>query len=150
MRYRMNNSDEAEDVVSEAFMLAARSFDKFDPSRAKFATWVTTIALNCMNSYYRKAHPTIPIEEITEDSVSSSDEWQDGYSDRDLAQHLLGELDDTERELVLLKYQEGLRNVDIADRLGMNASTVSTKLAHALAKMRPLAEKGLNRKPHQA
>ena len=49
---------------------------------------------------------------------------------------LLGVLSPEERELVLLKYQEGLRNVDIAERLEMNASTVSTKLAHALTKMR--------------
>ena len=136
VRYRMADSDDAEDVVSEAFMLAARSFDRFDPTRAKFSTWVTTIAVNCMNSYYRKKRPAVAIDEVPEAAFEDHDEWHDDLSDRELVRELLGVLSPEERELVLLKYQEGLRNVDIAERLEMNASTVSTKLAHALTKMR--------------
>ena len=48
--------------------------------------------------------------------------------------------DATARDLVLMKYLLGCRNVDIASELGMNASTVATKLAGALAKMRTVAE----------
>jgi RNA polymerase sigma factor (sigma-70 family) len=54
---------------------------------------------------------------------------------------LLGTLDAHERELVLLKYREGMRNVDIAKKLQMNPSTVSTTLARALSKMRSVAER---------
>ena len=60
--------------------------------------------------------------------------------DCDLVDRLLGVLDETERDLVLMKYFLGYRNVDIAAELGMNASTVATKLANALAKMRSFAE----------
>ena len=48
-------------------------------------------------------------------------------------------LDDDERELVVLKFREDMRNVDIAQQLGMNASTVSTLLSRAVAKMRAAA-----------
>ena len=39
-----------------------------------------------------------------------------------------------------MKYREGYRNVEIAEKLGMNASTVSTKLFNAIAKMRSVIE----------
>lgn len=61
-------------------------------------------------------------------------------ADRDYCDRLLGCLDATERELIALKYMQGFRNVDIAEALDMNASTVSTMLARSLAKMRTVAE----------
>ena len=59
-----------------------------------------------------------------------------------LIQQLLESLDDVERELVVCKYHDGMRNVDIARELHMNASTVSTKLANAISKMRAVMQKG--------
>ena len=137
VRYRMA-SDEAEDIVSEAFMLAARSFRSFDPSRAKFSTWVIKIAINCMNTYYRRERPTVDVDEIAPILVSEGSE-EDVIDDRELVDRLLGVLDDDERELVVLKCREDMRNVDIAQQLGMNASTVSTLLSRAVAKMRAAA-----------
>ena len=140
VRYRMNGADATEDVVAEAFMLAAKSFDRFDPRRSKFSTWVTSIAINCMKSYYRKARPTASIDDVSE-STMAVEGCQDEVDDCAFVDQLLGVLDDTEREIVVMKYREGLRNVDIAHALNMNASTVSTKVASALAKMRVVAQK---------
>ena len=133
--YRMANQQAAEDVVAEAYLLAARSFSKFDPARAKFSTWVTTIAINCMNSYYRKQRATVDLEQVPESAVATFGGQKD-VEDRAVVHQLLACLDETEREIIALKYGEGYRNVEIAERLGMNASTVSTKVANALAKMR--------------
>ncbi|MBE6478914.1 MAG: sigma-70 family RNA polymerase sigma factor [Olsenella sp.] len=134
VRYRMA-SDEAEDVVAEAYLLAARSFHKFDPTRAKFSTWVVRIAINCMADYYRKAKVSVDLEDVPE-AILSVQGGYEGVEDRDLVDQLLGVLGEHEREIVLMKYREGKRNVDIAQELGMNASTVSTELARALEKMR--------------
>ena len=128
-------------MVSEAFLKAARAFDRYDASRAKFSTWVIRIAINCMSDYYRRERPTSALDSIPESIIAVPAE-QDAVADRDLAFRLLATLNASERELVLLKYQEGKRNVDIARELNMNASTVSTKLSVALAKMRSAAAKG--------
>ena len=139
VRYRMANDSEAEGIVSEAYLLAARSFERFDPSRAKFSTWVITIAINCMRGYWRKQRPTVDLEEVPQVVFSVvGDESQ--VDDRDEVDMLLGVLDEEERELVLMKYRDGKRNVDIADELGMNQSTVSTKLFKAIGKMRAVRE----------
>ena len=138
VRYRVVDADVAEDVVSEAFLLAARSFGKFDPTRAKFSTWVTKIAINCMNDYWRKQHVTASIDDVA-DAYVSLPSYEDAVGDKALALQLLGALSAEEREIVVLKYREGYRNVEIASMLGMNASTVSTKVAHALKVMRAAA-----------
>lgn len=139
---RMASREAAEDVVSEAYLHAARAYGRYDPARARFSTWVITIACNCMRDWWA-AHPTTaPLEEIAEGAYAEDGEHDAGLADRDLVERLLRVLDDEERELVHLKYYEGRRNVEIAERLGMNASTISTKLARAMAKMRAAAPQG--------
>ena len=137
---RMADDHAAEDVVAEAFCKAARAFGRFDPVRAKFSTWVVAIARNCMVSYYRKERPTVALGDVPESAFAELGE-QDSIDDRDLALRLLSVLSPDERELVLLKYQEGMRNVQIAAELGMNPSTVATNISRALAKMRLCAER---------
>ena len=140
VRLRVQDEATAEDIVSEAFLKAARSFSSFDPARAKFTTWVIKIATNCMNDYWRQARPTTDIEDVPESFLSITDDT-DQIANRAVIKSLLSVLDETEKQLVLMKYLLGYRNVDIAQELNMNASTISTKLAHALEKMREKAEK---------
>ncbi|MBQ9000408.1 MAG: sigma-70 family RNA polymerase sigma factor [Eggerthellaceae bacterium] len=135
VRCRMGDDAAAEDVVAEAYLKAARSFGKFDPARARFSTWVISIASNCMRDHWRRNRPTSCIDDVPENRLACPNGTGE-VADRDLADRLLGVLDPAERELVVMKYREGYRNVDIAADLGMNASTVATKLANALAKMR--------------
>lgn len=142
VRARMSNDADTEDIVAEAYLKAARSFSSFDPSRARFGTWVIAIARNCIASHFRKAKPTVALEDAPQESYAS-DGGQGAVEDLMLATNLLSCLDDDERMLVLMKYREDMRNVDIARELGMNASTVSTMLFRALSKMRKMVERGM-------
>ena len=140
VRARMKSDADAEDIVAEAFLKAARSFSAFDPARAKFSTWMVTIARNCMISHFRKERTTSALDDVPE-SVVAVEGGQSAVDDRELALQLLGVLDDDERALVLLKYREDMRNVDIAREMNMNPSTVSTVLARAIGKMRACVER---------
>ena len=140
--YRMAGSSAAEDVVAEAFLKAARAFDRFDPSRAKFSTWVIAIARNCVVSYWRKERPADRIDDIAEGAFAVEDDHSGLEGDVAEARRLLATLEDTERELVYMKYCQGMRNVEIARELDMNESTVATRLQRALAKMRTVAKEG--------
>ena len=143
VRSRMHDITATEDVVSDAFCKAARAFDSFDPARAKFSTWVVTIARNCMISYYRKERMTVALENLPEQATAEPTEIG-AVEDADLAMRLLSVLDEEECEIVLLKYREDMRNVQIAEELGMKPSTVATKLSRALAKMRACVNKDEN------
>ncbi|MBQ9005441.1 MAG: sigma-70 family RNA polymerase sigma factor, partial [Atopobiaceae bacterium] len=120
----------------EAFLRAARFYERFDPARAKFSTWVISIARNCISDYFDREVATAPIDEVPEGVFAQEDTQADRFDDINMLQKLLATLDDEEKELIYLKYYEGKRNVEIAEALGMNASTISTKLARAIAKMR--------------
>ena len=138
VRRAMGDND-AEDIVAEAYLHAARSFASFDPERAKFSTWVVKIASNCMASHYRREHQTVALEDVPESIIAIPGE-QEKVGDVELAERLLALLDDREREITLMRYQQGLRNVDIAEVLDMNPSTVATILQRALLKMRASAD----------
>ena len=135
VRYRMAEEGAVEDGVAEAYLKAARAFGRFDPERSKFSTWVITIAVNCMKSYYRTVQPTSSIEDVSE-ARFAVEGGQEPALDRDLVRRLMHELTEIERILIIKKYTEGKRNVEIAQELDMNPSTVSTKLAVALSRMR--------------
>lgn len=140
VRARMAGDSDAEDVVAEAFLKAARSFGSFDPMRAKFGTWVTAIARNCMASHFAAKRPMTALDDAP-DSAFAVEGGQRNSDDLMTIKQLLAYLDDDEREMIALKYRDGLRNVDIAAQLQMNPSTVSTKLARALEKMRQVVER---------
>ena len=138
VRYRMGGDEAAKDVVSEAFLKAARAFDKFDPARSKFSTWVISIASNCMRDHWRRSRLSVGLDEVP-DGLFAQPDTVDDLADRDMVDRLMSVLTEEERDLVLMKYREGYRNVDIAAELGMNPSTVSTRLFNALEKMRGVA-----------
>ena len=137
--------DEAEEVVSEAFFKAARAFGRFDDSKASFSTWVCTIARNVAfgRMRKRKRRDTWTESELDTDLAALPAEQEEfdieGEDETQQAQRLLAALSDEERELVYLKFYEDMSNKQIAEALGMNASTVGTKLSRAVAKMRKTA-----------
>ena len=139
--YRLLDRDLAEDIVSETFLKAARSFDSYDPERTKFTTWVFAIMRNCIIDYWRRNRPVYDIDDAPETVFATTDSYEGLDDTPKIAAKLLTVLDDEERELVFLKYHEEKKNTEIADELGMNPSTVATKLSRALAKMRAEAEK---------
>lgn len=134
------NQSAAEDITSEAFLKAARSFSRFDSTRAKFSTWVVAIARNCVADHFRTSHANAPLEELPENTYSTEDDSLERIQERETASRLLEALTPEERELVFLKYYEDKRNKDIAEELGLNPSTVATRLQRALLKMRTYAE----------
>lgn len=138
--FRMAGDAAVEDVVAESFLKAAKSFGKFDPSQAKFSTWVVSIARNCMADHWRKSRPAATLDGVPDSVLALEDDYPSLNEDEALVRRLLRCLDDEARELVFMKYYEGKKNVDIARELGMNESTVATKLHRALRKMRTAAE----------
>ena len=135
--YRTLNRAVSEDLVSQAMLNIVRRFESFDPERGNLDQWVFSITRNAFYSYLRQHKEETDIDTIPESIVSYEDDALESDMDEGrLVQSLLAQLTDEERELVYLKYWEELSNKEIATRLDMNASTVSTKLWRATEKMR--------------
>lgn len=135
--YKTLNYDTADEVTSDVFFHIARSYASFDPSRGSLDDWVFRIARNSLYSYFRRQRETVDLDAVSEGVMAVDQDFGDPLDDQGSAvRDMLAMLDEDERELVYLKFWEELPNKEIAARLDMNASTVSTRLSRALAKIR--------------
>lgn len=141
--YRLLDPAEAEDVTSTVFVKAVASFDRFNPAKASFSTWILHIAHNVLVDRYRARREVVPLDRIGGSEPSCVDDYP-ALDDRQArVARLLELLSEEDREIVFLKYYEEKRNVEIARILDMNPSTVATRLRRALLMMRDAAEKEL-------
>lgn len=134
--YRTLNRAVADDLVSTVMVNIVRHFDTFDARKGNLDAWVFRVARNALFSYLRQQRETTDLDAVPESVVAYTDDEPDLDDRGAMVRKLLEGLTDEERELIYLKYWEELSNKEIGGRLGMNASTVSTKLWRATKKMR--------------
>ena len=125
---------EAEDVIQEAWLRAARSLARFRFDAA-FHSWLCGIALNCVREQARRRGRSLV--EV------GGDGWEPPPSVRDP-----GTIIDLERALELLPLGfrtvlvlhdvEGFTHQEIGDRLGISDGTSKSQLHHARRAMRQL------------
>ena len=137
--YRTLNRALADDLVGDTMVNVVRAYESFDPSKGPLDAWVFRIARNAMFSHFRRNRETVDLESLPESLVAYEVE-PDLDDEGAEVRRLLLLLSEEERELVYLKYWEELSNKEIAARLEINASTVSTKLWRATNKMRAAAK----------
>ncbi|MDO4798232.1 MAG: sigma-70 family RNA polymerase sigma factor [Coriobacteriales bacterium] len=129
----------AEDIVGDVMVRVAKSYASFDPRKGSLDDWAFRIARNLLFSYFRRRRDTVSIDAVGDaaGAVTIEDEVSDPLDERGtLVREALALLTEEEREIVFLRFWGELSNKDVAKRLGMNASTVSTKLSRAIAKIR--------------
>lgn len=136
--YRVGfNRDTAEDLTSDIFLKAFEHFEKYDRERP-FKTWIFTIAHNHLVNYYIAKKDTLPLEEAIEVVKESSSVSQDTEHSMTVAKilHLVSELPDQQKEIVIMKYVDDMTNEEIAGTLGKEEGTVRTALSRAIASLR--------------
>lgn len=125
------------DLVQKTFLHVHRARRDYDQERP-FKPWIYTIALNVRREEGRRFMRSreVPVDpqdgpEIgVEAAVSSA-------SDR-LVRRALGELSDSQREVVLLHWFEGLSFPEIAELLGATVSAVKVRAHRAYGELRRL------------
>lgn len=134
--YRTLDRATADDLASNVMVSIVRNFASYDAQKGTLDAWVFRIARNELYSYYRSRRPTVDIDAVGEGAFATTDD-EDVLDERgQMVRELLTHLTEDERELIYMKYWEELSNKEIAERLGLNPSTVSTQLWRANNKMR--------------
>ena len=135
----LRDETEAEDLAQNAFLQVYKSAKRYE-SRAKFSTWLFTIARNlCLNELRRRSrHPAESLEETHGDNEGQP---QRQYEDKknflppetllhgELAQKIeeaLAELPENQRTAILLCQQEDLSYEEIAKVLGCSLSATKS------------------------
>lgn len=138
----LKNRHDAEDVLQDTYLQISRSAGSYRP-QGKPMAWVLTVARNLARMRLRKEARSVPVEDLESCGRPAAEESTD--EDRlmlDSALRLLGE---QERQIVLLHAASGLRHREIALLLGIPLSTVLSKYARSLAKLRKYWNGGTER-----
>src|SRR3989344_1070467 len=62
--YRLHHKETAEDLTATVFTKAFERIKQFNPSKAKFSTWLYQIAKNTLIDYFRAFKSITPIDDI--------------------------------------------------------------------------------------
>jgi RNA polymerase sigma-70 factor (ECF subfamily) len=133
----LRDREEARDVAQEAFIRIYRNLDKVEAA-GNFTAWALRIARNCAidRIRHRKARPGLDGAEINEEILVSESQHAPDAEAIDNERHrllyrALDLMSDVNREVILLKDIQGLRQREIADMLEVPLGTVKTRSSRA-------------------
>ena len=116
-----------EEVTADVFLAMWESREKLRPGKVR--PWLSAVARNTALKRLRQCSVELPFEEDI--LVINSPGPETEYSEKELAQIVRRAVDSLpypEREIFLRHYYYGQKVKDIARQLGLNESTVKTKL----------------------
>ena len=136
MRYRVRAAH-AEDLTEEVFLRLVRSIDRQSGS---FQAWLHRVASNVVADWIRrkKVRERVRTDPGLLPQRPREDNPADGVARRLDVADALAQLTDAQRELVTLKFMQGLSNADIAEATGRTPGAVRILQFRALSVLRRL------------
>jgi RNA polymerase sigma-70 factor, ECF subfamily len=135
----LRDNDAADDAVQEAHLRAFTNLDRYEPT-GKFGAWLARLAFNEALMIRRRSRPdTVPLDQIDASSLTStaSDADQlDAVQTRQLLEQAVDSLPEVFRTVFVLRVVEQLSGVETAACLGINETTVRTRLFRAQQRLR--------------
>lgn len=130
----------AEEIASEAVMIALRKAAEFDPDVASVSTWIQGIVRN-LTMKYRDARKMCIISEfpidVTDPNESAQERWIRN-SDGERVRIALTKLSAKDQKLVQLKHVEDLSSAEISEVTGLSAGNVRVRLVRIHNELRPM------------
>jgi RNA polymerase sigma-70 factor, ECF subfamily len=136
-RRRVSDPAQAEELTQETFLALLGAATRYEP-RALFRTYLYAIALKILRAHRRKAifRAAIggrldAIPDPARQDATETDLW---------VRHAVGQLEGTDREILLLREFEQLSYSEIADLLHIPINTVRSRLFRARTALRQLLQ----------
>lgn len=144
VRYRTGDDQTAEDITAEVFLRAIESLGTYNDQGAPFIAWLYRIAHARVIDYWRssKRRQTAPLDDpLLQDGLVVTDD----AIDIDFLQHrslwqALRQLTDDQQNVIIMKFVQGLSNVEIAQLLGKTEGAVKALQRRALEALGRLLE----------
>lgn len=141
--FKLWNQSEAEEAAQEAFVRSLAAVGSLRDGK-KYFGFLKTIALNCCNDMItcriREGDPLPEYESIETNPINvfnpgSPEEIAGQNEIIDQVKKALGKLDESEKEIVVLKHYQELTFQQIAVRLGIPENTAKTNFYRTLEKL---------------
>jgi RNA polymerase sigma-70 factor (ECF subfamily) len=146
LRRVTRGAPEQEDIYQEVWIRVVRSARRFDPA-SPFAPWLFRIAINLVRDHLkgreRDGHrfgPTAAAAVEPLDRAPGADEAAAARQEVRTVLDLMDRLPPDLSEAILLRYFQELSEREMAERLGVPAGTVKSRLHHGLRRLRSLIQ----------
>jgi RNA polymerase sigma factor (sigma-70 family) len=139
--YILGNEQDAMDASQEALIRIYTKIDSYE-EKALFKTWVQRIVTNICIDKFRKAKPTISIDEHEMSFTSHlnvEDEIMGDYLAKDIRE-AIDKLPEHHRSVVVLRYMQDFSYHEIADSLNLPLNTVKSYLFRARQQLQTLLQ----------
>ncbi|GIW50915.1 MAG: ECF RNA polymerase sigma-E factor [Gemmatimonadales bacterium] len=130
-----------EDLVQEAFFRAFRRIDTFRGG-ASFRTWVMAIASNALKDLRRRERRRIRLDPLDRDAAHHNTPYEDARASELQSRFEQGvsRLPPMQRDVFLLRAQQGLSYEEIAAALGTTPGAARVHYHHAVQRLKKLLE----------
>jgi RNA polymerase sigma-70 factor (ECF subfamily) len=156
--YRFAGStDQAQDLTQEVFIKMYGSLKSYDPQRAAFMTWMTTITRNLLVDYFRKSkqermtdsldsvpsehEDTMPLSERIPDKALPPDARVQSRETKEAVHRALQKLSPDLREAVILRDLQDMDYKEIATVLRVPEGTVKSRINRGRAELARLLQR---------
>jgi len=134
------DADIAETVVQEAYLLAFSDIERYEPT-GKFGAWLARLAFNQALALRRTVRPTAAAAEVVasdpvEGASSATETPGDLPASRQALEQAIDALPEVFRTVFVLRAIEGISGIETAACLGINETTVRTRLYRAQRRLR--------------
>jgi len=126
-RMLWNNHAMAEDFLHDLFLKIIHNPQQFDANR-KFSTWTYSVAHNMCKNEYRKKQNQLRLDGIEVKHSRDLDRELDLFSANQKLTLLLETLEEEDKTIFLLRYEEELSITQISEVVFMPEGTVKSRL----------------------
>lgn len=146
----VKNDDVANDIFQETFVKAIQTIrlGRYTEN-GKFPAWISRIAHNLIIDYYRQEksenHQSADLTEI--DVLNRKELCEATIEDviisnqiRDDVKYLIKELPELQREVLMMRYYQGLSFKEIAEITGVSINTALGRMRYAILNLRRIAQ----------
>ena len=132
----VRNMSDVEDLAQEVFMAAFKNLRSFDTRRAKFSTWLLTIAHNrCCNHLKRRSPQSGEMNNVVS-GAASPDTSALNRETRDRLDEALNKMSIEQRTAFILSEIQQLPLAEIAAMEGIPLGTVKSRISRAKERLR--------------
>jgi len=148
------NEEEARDIAQESLLTALHSLDGFR-GEASFSTWLFTIARSHCGRLRRRVErePVGDQHDVTTHETESSEPAPDEHAMTGeltrLVERVLHEMDEADREVLVLRDVEGVSTKEAAEIIGISVAALKSWLHRARTTLRERVRAAIERRPEQ-
>lgn len=125
--FRVGDEQLAEDLTSQTFLKAWEKLGNYQMRGLPFGAWLFRIARNIVFDHYRNYRETVELEaslEMKADPSANVVEVAEKHLEADLLQAALRRLTEEQRQVLMLKFNDGMSTTEVAKVMGKRCGAV--------------------------